>query len=466
MKGLFPQYEERTAKDYESAWAKGLFVLDTNVLLNLYRYHSETRESLIKVLKELKQRIWIPHHVALEFQRNRLSVIAEQEKKFIDVRKTVENSKRSLIGELDKLQLENRHSLIDPQPLKDGFQELVDQFLRKLEEQREKQQKVTGSDPLKREIEALFEGSVGLPPKDQPTLDKIYEEATQHFSRKIPPGYKDSEKSSKDNGRTNEFMHDSLIYKKEFGDYLIWHQILAHCASDSVDYLIFVTDDGKEDWWNKIDSSGAKIVGPRTELVEEALTIGRTKSFTMYSPSTFLTYAKEHLKANVSQQTLDEVRQISETRYKNGSAQFSTTNASTMAFVSWLSQFYDSAGFNVTPSPDIIAEKDGKMYAFDAIECDRVDATLLKRVTSYLKHEHHALLGDGFSQTCIVLISNSKKSAEKVWQILYNNYSSIVPKDARILIGACLPDMRFDSTSFVPIDDISLNRGSSNPYDL
>ena len=73
-------------------WETAVFVFYANVLLNLYRYQSSTRDDLIKVLKKLSDRIWIPYHVGLEFGRNRLNVIAEQKKRFSEVRNAVEKS--------------------------------------------------------------------------------------------------------------------------------------------------------------------------------------------------------------------------------------------------------------------------------------------------------------------------------------------------------------------------------------
>src|SRR6185312_16642733 len=101
MKGIFPQYEQHAAERIEQAWKLGLFVFDTNVLLNLYRYQAATRDELISVLEQLSSRIWIPHHVALEFQRNRLKVLAEQSRRFTEVQKTIEKARLSLFGELD-----------------------------------------------------------------------------------------------------------------------------------------------------------------------------------------------------------------------------------------------------------------------------------------------------------------------------------------------------------------------------
>src|SRR5262245_28120928 len=122
MKGMFPQYAEHAAQEFGSAWQHGLFVFDTNVLLNLYRYQAATRDELLNVLGQLSTRIWVPHHVALEFQRNRLKVIAEQNGRFSEVRRIIEKARSSLFTELDKLQLQKRHSLINPQPLTSGFE--------------------------------------------------------------------------------------------------------------------------------------------------------------------------------------------------------------------------------------------------------------------------------------------------------------------------------------------------------
>lgn len=60
----------------------GLGVPDTNVLLSLYRFQEDARDELFGALEKLGDRLWIPHQVGLEFHRNRLNVIAEQEAYF------------------------------------------------------------------------------------------------------------------------------------------------------------------------------------------------------------------------------------------------------------------------------------------------------------------------------------------------------------------------------------------------
>ena len=82
-------------------WKNALFVFDTNILMDLYRYQSSAREDLFKVMEDLDNRVWVPYHVGLEFQRNRLSVIAEREKKFSEVKKAVQQS--ILISEIKEI---------------------------------------------------------------------------------------------------------------------------------------------------------------------------------------------------------------------------------------------------------------------------------------------------------------------------------------------------------------------------
>jgi NADPH:quinone reductase len=67
--GGLATYRTVTEDDYHALLTSGLVVLDTNALLNLYRYVAKTREDLIAVLTSLEGRLWIPHHVMLEFLR-------------------------------------------------------------------------------------------------------------------------------------------------------------------------------------------------------------------------------------------------------------------------------------------------------------------------------------------------------------------------------------------------------------
>jgi len=74
----FPGYRLPSDDELNKALRSALVVVDTNVLLNLYRYNESTRNDLLEVLRQLGNRLWVPHQALLEFWRNRLSVIASR----------------------------------------------------------------------------------------------------------------------------------------------------------------------------------------------------------------------------------------------------------------------------------------------------------------------------------------------------------------------------------------------------
>ncbi|PRS43897.1 hypothetical protein C6Y01_08315 [Bacillus sp. NMCC46] len=51
-------------KDDKEIWKDSIIVLDTNVLLNLYRYTQETSEQILNLLQKYKENLWMPHQVA------------------------------------------------------------------------------------------------------------------------------------------------------------------------------------------------------------------------------------------------------------------------------------------------------------------------------------------------------------------------------------------------------------------
>ena len=113
MKRLFSGYYRPDDDQLQNLWQTCLFILDANVLLNLYRYPEEARSEWFEILNAISERLWIPHQAALEFQENRLSVIAEQVQLYDEVKNIIQESKDRL-KDIDQKQLSKRHSRIDP----------------------------------------------------------------------------------------------------------------------------------------------------------------------------------------------------------------------------------------------------------------------------------------------------------------------------------------------------------------
>lgn len=359
MKSHFPEYAIRTEDDYRRIWDAALVVCDTNVLLNLYRYRAETRDELLNVLRQLSTRLWIPHHVALEFYRNRLTVIAEQNDKFVQVKKIVEGVRSQLEAAFEALQLKTRHTVISTEPLTSEFTRLSTKFLQELSRLEEKQQSLTGADPILIQIETLFDQRVGAAPKAQADIDNLYKEADERVKWKIPPGYCDQSKGTNDD---DFHTHGGIVYKRRFGDFLVWKQLLSHAKKNSISSVIFVSGDASEDWWKRIKSSGLKTIGPRPELVDEARREGGIDDFVMYNPESFLRFAKGTLNAPISEETLKDVRNVSseyQTAEPGETERQYLSSLAQKAVFRWLKDRFgaviENRGF-----PDYFVERDGR----------------------------------------------------------------------------------------------------------
>lgn len=117
MKSSFPGYYRPTKNELTEMWETCLFVLDANVLLNLYRYSPKTREELLDILKGISDRLWVPHQAALEYQRNRIDVIEQQASTYDRIQKLLDNYQKRVTTELHTLAGKGRHPFIDANQL-------------------------------------------------------------------------------------------------------------------------------------------------------------------------------------------------------------------------------------------------------------------------------------------------------------------------------------------------------------
>lgn len=309
MKNIFKGYYKLSSDEFESLWKNALFIFDTNVLLSLYRYQSSTRDALLQVMERLKGRVWIPYHVGLEFQRNRLKVIAEQHKRFSDVKKILGKTISGMESEFTRLQLKTRHSHINPDQLIKNIEKIHSEFIAELSGLEKKSINVNSGDEIRDRIDKLFEESIGEQPDNQKSIDDLFSDGESRYKSNIPPGYKDSSKDEKD---SDEFTYAGITYKRKYGDLIIWKQIISHASKSASKNIIFITDDSKADWWWKVESNGSKTIGVRPELKDEILRKAEVENFHIYNTEGFLSYAKKQLDVPVTNEAIEEVRKISE----------------------------------------------------------------------------------------------------------------------------------------------------------
>ncbi len=152
-------------------------------------------------------------------------------------------------------------------------------------------------------------GKIGEPfSKDQ--LEEIFKDGESRKPQELPPGYKDSKKEK---GERPHHFWNGIQIPREYGDLILWHQILEHAKKEETSrHIVFITDDGKEDWWWIVNSRGSKTIGPRPELVNEIMIKSGVSRFYMYNSENFLKYAKQYLKVQISDESVKQVQDIKE----------------------------------------------------------------------------------------------------------------------------------------------------------
>ena len=236
MKKHYKEYFPTSEEDYTNIWKDATIVLDTNILLNLYRYTEDTRDNMFAIMEFYKDKLWMPYQVGLEFLNNRASTTATITKIPETMKVKLDDGKKQLLNVFNNKET-SRHPYINKRDLENVYDKAMQQVKEYLEKQAEKTPDYNVSDPILDKVLELYEDKVG----ENFTPDELlllYEEGERRYADNIPPGYKD-EKEKRGKGRCYLF-----------GDLLIWKQMIAYSLAENKD-IIFVTEDKKEDWWDK-----------------------------------------------------------------------------------------------------------------------------------------------------------------------------------------------------------------------
>lgn len=278
MENTFNEYYPNSPSIIEELWGNAIFVFDTNILCNLYRYSDETSSMFIDTIKKLDS-IWIPHQVGKEFFRNRLSVISDQKKSYEDLEKKI-------VEIINLIEDKNRNPFFSPN-LVSKLTAIKEEIKVEVTRKKEYYDNSLIEDKLLTEITQIFAGKVGAPQTPE-QLKSIFVEGEKRYAENIPPGFKDKAKQNND----------------KFGDLILWKEMLSKSEFTNKD-LIFICDDRKDDWW--LDHHG-RTISPRPELLKEFTSkTGRKCHF--YKPFQFLEFANQYLlNSSIKIETIEEVK--------------------------------------------------------------------------------------------------------------------------------------------------------------
>ncbi|WP_147177050.1 PIN-like domain-containing protein [Pseudomonas sp. AG1028] len=266
--------------------------MDANVLLDLYRYHESTRNSLIQSIQNFEGKLWLSRQASEEFFRNRNKVIISANKTFKDAKEEIEKLRKSIEGTVTQL----KGNRIIPADIADQMLEEISPQIIKAQERVEQAKNSHPNflleDSILDEVAKLFDGAIG---RHFSTEEHTYEltEAERRKNSKIPPGYLDDDKDG----------------ERPYGDYFLWKQILNH-SKESSQPILFVTSERKEDWWEKISG---KTTGPRIELLREASEYTGQRIL-IYPTDRFLEFSSQRKGQVVNESAVEEIRAIDSLR--------------------------------------------------------------------------------------------------------------------------------------------------------
>lgn len=292
MRKEFSWYFKASEDEIDSVWKEGVLTVDANVLLDLYRYHENTRNALVDSLRQFSGRLWLSRQAAEEFFRNRNKVIVSSEKTFKQAKDEVEKLDNHFESTISQL----KGNRIIPAEVADGLIEnikpAIDSALNKISESKASYPQYLKEDPILSQLVEMFEDSVGDDFKED-ELSDLNQEAELRKKNKVPPGYMDEEKDG----------------DRSYGDFFLWRQILLKSRKDNVP-IIFVTSERKEDWWEKISG---KTIGPRPELLKEAAEF-TDQRIMIYQTDRFLEFSSLYSGGELDSNAVDEIRAVDSLR--------------------------------------------------------------------------------------------------------------------------------------------------------
>ncbi len=272
-----------------------MVVVDTNVLLNLYRYNQDARTSLLDTLDKFGVRLWVPNQVMVEFWRNRENALEDPERQLQQsiaaLRSNLEKATSDFRGWVNRVSLDRASATILESVLENAFDEVIGSMERVVDSSGLEMERDTSKDKVLSALASLLKGKVGSP-LNVGTYAKCVIDGKQRLDDQIPPGYKDKKKEA----RGDDF---------EVGDYLVWFQLMQE-AKDRARNVLLVTGDVKEDWWR---IRNRMTIGPRNELAEELLREAGVRLY-MLKPDRLLVLAREFLKVTVSEDSVQNVELV------------------------------------------------------------------------------------------------------------------------------------------------------------
>ena len=244
LKDLFPAFYSSSFYDVSPQQLAGYrrwctFALDANVLLGLYAHSLQTRKDFLQILEDLKDRIWLPHQAAYEYEKNRKNRIDDQTTSSEKIRKLLSTIRKEFEQKADKdkkrLDKDEKRLMVGQQirhpflsidaikcrfdAIKCRFADVIDEINEKLQAEEEDYKASLVDDPVREHLNRIICDRIGEP-FSQSELEKIYDDGARRYERLQPPGYEDSKGDHAKEG------------VEKYGDLILWRQLINRGKDD------------------------------------------------------------------------------------------------------------------------------------------------------------------------------------------------------------------------------------------
>ena len=238
-------------------------VLDTNILLNIYRYSPEFSEFALNCLRAVKEHIIIPATVRLEYGKHCRAEFAKMQDRAKNARKETEmqinTAKTKVLATCDRLE---RLQFPEVEELRNSLSSKLDDVQNALItffEERSSLELIAhawnNTDFVMALVSDWENSNCILPAPSQEDIYLWCEEGKERYKKEVPPGFKDAK--DKDGVR-------------KYSDLIIWKEVLRYAQKEKKN-VILITDDVKVDWWQTSDS-GRQI---HQKLIDEFTKTGQ-----------------------------------------------------------------------------------------------------------------------------------------------------------------------------------------------
>lgn len=252
-----------------------IIILDTNVLLNIYRYSPEFSEFGMECLLAIKDYIYLPATVRLEFGKHCRAAFANMEARVKKASKEttdrINKAKENILASCINLE---RLKFSDVGDFKEGLTAILDNLTKyafDFFDERKGLELISHywgkNDKVAELVKYIADDARVMVEPSQEEIFAWCEEGEERYKKGNPPGFKDAK--NKDGVR-------------KYGDLIIWKEILKFSRENNKN-IIFITDDVKSDWWETNEEKRTFHNSLISEFSKTGHTINAYESQTFYS---------------------------------------------------------------------------------------------------------------------------------------------------------------------------------------